>query len=369
MVLLEKLQTMTPDGSTSNGTRNRRTLGVLAIVAGALSLLLVLPYLSYVLTAVLLAYLLAPFQRRLAPALGRSGAAGTLVLLSVVTVLVPIVLLFAVAIRQGIALVNAFVEGEFGVTALETRLRDAGIAIEPGSIDPDAIGNALAEAVDGSSAVGLRGVTGEAVQFVGGLVELFVGGTILVFVLFSLLKDGDRFVEWMRALVPLDDHVVDELFDRVDRIMWASIVGNGVVAAVQAVLTAIALYIVDSPGVVLLGLLTFVLALLPIAGAFFVWGPVAVYLVATGRPVAGAALFVYGTIVVGLSDNYLRPITVGRGSNLDVGTVVLGIFGGIAALGFVGLFVGPVILGAFKVLLELYVRDGIGSSPSESAAG
>lgn len=125
----------------------------------------------------------------------------------------------------------------------------------------------------------------------------------------------------------------------------------------------VGLAVLGIPAVVLLTVLTFVLTLLPLVGAFGVWLPVSIYLVAIGRPVAAAALAVYGLFVT-VSDTYLRPALIGRTSAINSAIIVVGIFGGLITFGAVGLFVGPVVLGGAKVVLDIFARertDGTGT--------
>ncbi|WEL27495.1 Putative PurR-regulated permease PerM (plasmid) [Haloferax volcanii] len=138
--------------------------------------------------------------------------------------------------------------------------------------------------------------------------------------------------------------------------MWASVVGNVAVAGIQAVLLGIGLALVGMPGVVFLTVATFILTLLPLIGAFGVWVPVSAYLLLVGRPVAASAILVYGSII-SVSDIYLRPVIIGRSGAINAATIVVGIFGGLVVFGAIGLFIGPVILGGAKIILDLFARE------------
>jgi predicted PurR-regulated permease PerM len=100
--------------------------------------------------------------------------------------------------------------------------------------------------------------------------------------------------------------------------------------------------------------------LLPVIGASVVWLPASVYLLLVERPVAAGVLFVVGAVVISGSDNLIRPLVVQRNAQLNTGLVVVGLFGGLAVFGFLGLFVGPVVVGLAKYLVELLAdRHGI----------
>lgn len=325
----------------------RRTLQVLAVVVGVLAVLVVLPYLTYVLAAVVLAYVLFPLQRTLAPRLGRSVAALVGLVVATIAILAPITILVSVAVEQALELADALAAGDVDVDAFEDRLAEYGI-----EIDVEELYWALEEPIE----AGVRGLAADALGIVGGLPGVLIGVLVLLFVLYSLLRDGDRLLEWATSVTPLREEVQAELIDRLDRLMYASVVANVAVAAVQAILTVIGLAIVGIPGLAFFGILTFLFALLPLVGAFAVWAPIAIYLAVVDQLLAGAFLLVYGSLV-SLSDNFLRPITVGRGADLDAATVIVGIFGGVAIFGILGIFFGPVVLGASKTILEVYARE------------
>ena len=345
-----------PNGVEDDASgRDRRWLGIIAVGVGLLSLLIVLPYLQYVLAAVVLAYVFYPLRRRLAPRYGRTWTAITLLVVSVLAVLVPLALLISVAIQQAAQLADAIAAGELGVAEFEERLAEFGI--ETDLLD-------LYEQLQEPIEIAARGLADQAAGIVGGLPDFFIGLTVLLFVLYSLLRDGDRAVSWVETVLPVRPEVSTELFTRVERLMYVAIIANVAVAGVQALLTTIGLALVGMPSLVFFFILTFVLSLLPLIGAFMVWAPVSIYLVVIGEPIAGGLLFVYGSIFVSMSDNALRPIAVGRGAKMSVATVIIGIFGGVAVLGLMGLFFGPVVLGMFKSVVELYAREAERERPS-----
>jgi len=332
----------------------------LALVSGLLALFVLLPYLQYVLFGVVLAYILQPVQRRLENYIGPTVAAITVVAATLIVVLLPLIYVATIAVQQSLRLVRSIRQGEIDVETIEGALETNGYAV-------DLV--ALYESNQDRIATGIRQVTTGAIDLAGSLPGIFIGITITLFVLFALLRDGDRFVAWLEWVLPIDDAVLAELRTGLDRLMWASVVGNVAVAAIQAVMLGVGLAIAGVPAVVFLTVATFVLTLLPLVGAFGIWIPVAAYLVAIGRPTASAAIVVYGLIVT-FSDSYLRPALIGRTGAFNSAIIVVGIFGGLVVFGAVGLFVGPVVLGGAKLVLDSFARVRTGTSiagaPSET---
>ena len=344
---------------------DRRFLLLLIGLAAVLTFLVLLPYLQYVLAAVLFVYVLRPLQRRLAPRVGPRISAGALISIATVAILLPFAVLLGVAAGQAASLLRAIRDGSLGVGVVERFLRTTvGISVDLGAliegIDLPALLRSLGNG--GSSSV-----VGNLVSLLGGFTDLLIGVTIMLFVLYYSLTDGARFVAWLKRVTPLPADVQDELAAELDQMLFAVLVGNVLVGVVQGVLTGIGFLVVGISNVVFWTVMTTILALLPLIGASIVWVPASIYLLATGRPVAGAGLFIYGAAVVSISDNYLRPLFVDREARLNAAVVVVGIFGGIAFLGVMGLFFGPVILGVAKTLVEVYNRGyvdaGFGDHP------
>ncbi|WP_224269206.1 AI-2E family transporter [Haloprofundus salinisoli] len=340
---------MTEEGDRPRWFSDRAGLSILAAVSGILAALLVLTQLQYILLAIVLAYVLTPAQRRLERHLRSVTAALSLILLSVFAIFIPVAYILLVAIQQGLGLLTAIQDGELSLDTIQDRIGTSGYVI-----DFDLLYTTYQEPI----ATGLERLATGAITVIGGLPGVLIGLTVTVFVLFALLRNGEQLVAWLRSVVPVSDRVQRELLDELDTLMWASVIGNVAVAVVQAVLLGIGLVLVGMPGVVFLTVATFILTLLPLVGAFGVWLPVSIYLLTIGRPISAVLLFVYGSLV-SASDLYVRPAIINRSGALNVATIVVGIFGGIILFGAMGLFVGPVVLGGTKVVLDLFAQERV----------
>ena len=322
-------------------------LSILAVVSALLALALVSTYLSYVLFAIVLAYVLTPVQRRLEEHVRSMTAAILLIVASILVVFIPLAYVLAIAIQQGVTLLTPLQEGEISPDGIQGRLESIGYVVDF---------ELLYETYQEPITDGVQSLALGTLSAVSGLPDVLIGFTVTAFVLFALLRDGDRLLAWLRSVVPIRDGVQRDLLEQLDNLLWASVVGNVAVAAIQAGLIGIGLVVAGIPGVVFLIVATFVLALLPLVGAFGVWVPVSTYLFVIGRPVAGGAFLVYGS-VVSASDMYLRPALIGRSGTINVAIIVVGIFGGVVLFGAIGLFIGPVVLGGAKIVLDLSARE------------
>lgn len=344
---------MTKQAAETRWPSDRVGLSILAVVSGVFAVLIALTQLPYILLAIVLAYVLTPAQQRLEEHLSAGWAALTLTSLSVLLLFVLVAYIITIAIQQGLTLLTALKAGELSPGVIQDRIAAIGYVV-----DLDLLYGTYQEPI----AMGFDRLASGTMTAIGGLPGVFIGLTVTTFVLFVLLRDGEQFVTWLRAVVPVSENVQEELLAELDALMWASVVGNVAVAGIQAVLLGAGLVLVGMPGAVFLTLATFVLCLLPLVGAFGVWVPVSIYLLGIGRPVPAGIIFVLG-LVVSASDSYLRPAIINRSGALNVAVITVGIFGGIILFGVVGLFIGPVVLGGTKVVLDQFAKERAASRP------
>jgi len=324
-----------------------RGLQALALASVVISVLLIFTYLRYVLLGVVLAYVLTPVHKRLTEYIRADVAAVSLIAGTVVIGFIPLVYVLAVAVQQGLGLLGAFRRGELAQLIGVEAITLFGYSIDVGQ---------LYATYQEPIATGVQRAASWGVGLVRGLPSLIVGFSVTAFIAYALLHDGDRLLAWAAAVVPIDTAVTHELLAELDDLMWASVVGNVTIAAIQALALGIGLLLAGLPGVTFLTVAAFLLTLLPLVGSFGVWIPASLYLIAQNRPTAAAIIFVFG-VVVSVSDVYLRPAVINRAGAINVAIIAMGIFGGIVLFGGVGLFIGPVVLGGTKVVLDLYTRE------------
>jgi len=315
---------------------------LLIAVVTVLTLALVWPFIQYVLIALLLAYILTPLHKRLKPKIGPTLSSLTLVIGSVFAIVVPFVIMIGLIAEDAMGFVAGLDDTEINVGEIEATIEaQTGMEVD-----------LIATARDGVESI-MQALLGGAPDIVSAVTTALIGIGLAGFLLFFLLKDGEKLMAWTRDIVPLPDEVQDDLYAGLDRITWAVLVGHVAVAVIQGVLAGLGLFATGVPNVVFWTFVMVILALIPLIGSFAVWAPASVWLFLSGSPVAAAALFIYGAIVVGLSDEFLRPLIVGR-VDISPSLIIVGVIGGLYLLGFMGLFFGPVIVGAFKVILETY---------------
>lgn len=294
------------------------------------------------LLAVLLAYVLYPLQERLEPRIGASLSSLSVVIGATLAIIVPFVVMIGLIATDVARFAQGLQDGGSGVDRLETAISErTGQEVN------------VAETATSGARTAAEGLLGGAPDIFSGIVHALIGIGLAAFLLFFLLKDGDRLFAWVREIVPLPREVQETLFSELDRLTWAVLVGHVAVAVVQGVLAGLGLLATGVPNAVFWTFVMILLSLIPLIGSFVVWAPAAAWLATTGSTVAAVALVVYGAVVVGTSDEFLRPLIVGR-ADVNPSLIIVGVIGGMYFMGFMGLFFGPVVVGAFKVVLETF---------------
>jgi len=184
--------------------------------------------------------------------------------------------------------------------------------------------------------------------------EVVVGFFITMYLAFFLLRDGRTLAHTLRDAIPLKEDDKRQLFGKFITVIRATVKGNLVVAATQGALGGLAFWVLGIRGALLWAVLMAFLSLLPAVGAGIVWLPVAVYLLATGAVWQGLGLIAYGVLVIGLIDNVLRPILVGKDTRLPDYVVLISTVGGMAIFGINGFVIGPVIAAMFIAVWGIF---------------
>ena len=186
----------------------------------------------------------------------------------------------------------------------------------------------------------------------GGILEL----TLSLFLVFFFYRDGDRLAVFVRNLVcrimrSRTDHYIELVADTVRRVV------NGVIgtAMAQAMVAFIGFSIAGVPGAFLLSIFTFALSIIPM-GPPLVWAPATVWLFYQESYGMGVFLLIWGFVIISSVDNFLKPYLISRGGTLPLIVVLMGVFGGIIAFGFMGVFLGPVLLAVAYSLVNDWIN-------------
>lgn len=180
---------------------------------------------------------------------------------------------------------------------------------------------------------------------------------IALVALFFFLRDSEALADFIRDLLPFDDKRKEQLIRQTNSLVFAGTMTTLAVAAVQGVAGGIAFAVLGLNAPVLWGFVMAICALIPLAGTALIWAPAAIYLMATGSVGKGIALLVIGILIIGGVDNIMRPAMLSGKSTMNGLIAMLSIMGGLAAFGFIGIVMGPVIAAAVITLLRLAATE------------
>ncbi len=195
-----------------------------------------------------------------------------------------------------------------------------------------------------------------AINFGSASLDFLVSVTVMLYLLYFLFRDGRTLSARIRRAIPLSERYKRPLFDKFITVIRATVKGNVLVAMAQGALGGLAFWFLDVPGPLLWGVVMAFLSLLPAVGAAIIWGPVAIYFLITGSIWQGVALLVFGVLVIGLVDNLLRPLLVGKDTKLPDYIVLLSTIGGMALFGLSGFVIGPVVAALFIATWDLFAE-------------
>lgn len=336
----------------------RSFLAALIVVSLAFIWLLT-PFIAAIFWAALIAILFWPLRRRLDLRLpGWPNLTSVLALTAcVLVVIVPLAFILASLVQQAAVFYQKVDSGQINLAHYIEQVKNAfpmlQSLLERFHVDLDSLKQgAAAAAVKGS-----RYLATQAFSIGQNTFQIGVGFVLMLYLAFFFLRDGESLVQLMIRALPLGDDRERLLFAKFAEVSRATIKGNLLVAIVQGTLGGLIFWILGIQGALFWGVVMTVMSLLPAVGAAIIWAPVAVWLLASGEIWRGAVLAVFGITVVGLVDNALRPLLVGRDTKLPDYLVLLSTLGGLGLFGLSGFVVGPLIAALFMAFWDIFIRE------------
>ena len=208
----------------------------------------------------------------------------------------------------------------------------------------------------------------QAGSILGAFLVVLFDVVIVIFALFFMLRDGPAIGVAIRQLMPLEPAHRERLAREVNDLIHASVVSSMIVASVQGFLGGLLFLILGIEGSLFWGVVMSVLSLFPLIGSWLVWAPAAGWLLINGHVIKGVILIVGGVVMVGGVDNVLRPILLGERSQMSMLLLLVALLGGVAAFGFIGIILGPVVMAVGLSVFRAYALEQANGSPAEPSA-
>lgn len=353
-----------------NTMQNSFFLGLLGVVT-VVFLAMLAGFFQAIFWAVTLGILFLPLQRFLEAKLnGRRSLAAVLSVFAIlITVIVPAFFVASAVVGEAGNLYARIQSGEVDPGAAlrwaqQMSPRATEWAAQIGIEVEELRGKVSELATKGSQYVASLALT--AGQNVARFAVLFF---LMLYLLFFVLREGDSLLDHMIRALPLGDERERTLFAKFAEVSRATIKGTLIVGMVQGTLGGILFWALGIEAAVFWGVVMVLLSVLPAVGAGLVWLPAAIVLAANGDWMKAAIMVGVGALVIGMVDNLLRPMLVGRDTKMPDYVILLSTLGGLTTFGISGFVIGPVIAALFIVVWDMFAREHAAMPATESPDG
>ncbi|MGY2339796.1 AI-2E family transporter [Pseudomonas sp. SDO5532_S415] len=337
-----------------------KSLTVLLGVVSIAFVWILLPFYGAVFWAVILGILFAPLQRRLQLKFAWERNITSLLTLSIclVIAILPVIVLSFFLVQEGAAVYKSIESGELDIAGYVAQFKHSLPPYFQHLMDRFGLGGleGMREKIIKSAVAGGQVLASQAFSFGQGTFEFIISFFIMLYLLFFFLRDGAELARQVRAAVPLEEQQKRRLQLKFNRVVRATVKGNLLVAITQGALGGLIFWFLDIPSVLLWAVLMAFLSLLPAVGAGIVWAPVAAFFLFTGAIWQGVVLGLFGVFVIGLVDNVLRPILVGKDTKMPDYLILISTLGGLAVFGLNGFVIGPLIAALFMSSWDIFLE-------------
>jgi len=339
---------MFDDNSSPRQRFSSMMLAAMIGLAAVVCALILSPFLPAIVWSFTLAILFTPLDARMRKLIPRQGlAAGATVAIVAVIAVVPAISVVGALLNEAASsapLLEPLLDAERWTRAIDNHLP---------------LAPAIHSVIERLNIPNLlQSATGWIASWSGSFVQGSVSGVITLlltfYFLFYALRDREMGIAAVAGLLPLTAAEYVRLTDRITNTIFASVYGTAVVAVLQGVLGGAMFWWLDLPAPLFWGVLMGLLGIVPFLGAFVIWAPAAIFLAFNGDLQSAILLTLWGTLVVGLVDNVLYPILVGKRLMLHTVPSFIAVVGGLLLFGTSGIVLGPIIVAGAQTLLEIW---------------
>ncbi len=322
--------------------------GLMAILA----LIIMQPFLTYIVLAGILTYSLFPIYHFIVSRTGRPQLSSALsILIALLIMILPAVFLVSELVRQ--------VSGAYSSFQLENipRVGDYLSGLTGNRVDFTGMLDTAVEDIRGS-------IVGLAPDILGSVTQLVLGLFIMFFVMFYGFREGQAFLHRIKQLMPLDPVLKESLFYELRTVTQAVLYGQVMTALIQGTLGGLGLLVFGVTNWLFWGAIMTITAFIPVLGTPLIWVPAAVGLLMNGETARGVGLLIFGATIVMNIDNFIRPRLVSGRTQIHPVLVLIGVLGGLKIFGFIGMLVGPLVLALMVALIKFYEEANLRRSQS-----
>jgi predicted PurR-regulated permease PerM len=308
------------------------------------------PFASVIAWSAVLAIICYPVHEWLVRKTGRVALSAFITsVLTVLAFVIPLLAIGGIAVKECVALGHSF-EDAFLTQAQPLTRAATALAWITGRVGLDQATIAAWIQQHISEWAGSAGHY--TVSIAAGLLDTVVSSVFVIFAMFLLLRDGRALVGAIPDLLPFERERSETLLRRIKDVVQASVYGVVVIAIMQGALCGAMFWVLGIPSAALWGMVTVFASVLPVVGAFAVWGPGTLYLAMTGHWPQAILLAIWGTFVVSGVDNVVRPRLVAGRVGLSELAMFFALLGGLSVFGALGVVLGPVAFATVAAILD-----------------
>jgi predicted PurR-regulated permease PerM len=318
------------------------------------------PFYGAILWGVVIAITFIPLYRRLLLKMPRrQNFAAFMTLIAIIAlVIIPLVLISISLAEEVIGLYARVRSNEFDFVQIFAQAQKSLPPWATGLLDRFDMANSddIAKRVTEGVSTVARFLAQSVVGFSQSAFAFMAALGVMLYLTFFLLRDGDKLAQRIGSRIPLDLDIKIALTQKFATVIRATIKGSLIVAIVQGLLGGIIFWILGVEAAILGGVAMAFFSLIPAVGTGLVWVPVAIYLLVTGAIWQGVVLIGCGVFVIGMVDNVLRPILVGKETRMPDYIILISTLGGISIFGINGFILGPAIAALFMAAWDIFGR-------------
>jgi predicted PurR-regulated permease PerM len=317
-------------------------VATLLIILTIITFLIIKPYITAILTSIILAYIFYPLHKRLYQKIKfKSLSAILIIILATLIFLIPFIFISQTLTQE---VYNLYKSGQ--IPAILETVQSA-IGENP----------TLSIYIDDAIRKATSYLTSYLSDFILSLPSRILDLFIIIFVMFFLLKDYEKIKENFQKVKIIKNHYKEKFISQFRAVTNSIIYGWFIVALVQGFLGGLAFFIFGISNPVFWGIAMAILSLLPYVGATIVWLPGGLWLIYTDSTTKGILLLLYGTLIIATSDNLIRAYIIGKKTRMHTAIIFLGIIGGLKFIGLIGIVIGPLVLSWFLLAIKIYIDE------------
>ncbi len=326
-------------------TLNRIVSYVLIGALFVLAFLILRPILVSVITGFLAGYIFYPLYKRLYKATKRKNLSAFLIcLLGVLIIIIPLIIFVPLIIRQVF---------EIYLSLQQINISDFLLENFP-SVFSTELANQFSSSLNSFIGNLVNSLLNTFARTLVNLPIIMLHIILILFTFYFVLRDMENLKQYVKSLMPFSAKTGNEFFLRSKEITNSVIYGQILIGILQGITTGIGLFLFRAPTALTLTFIATIVGIIPIIGPSLVWFPAAIYMLISGRAFAGVGLLIYGVIVVSWVDALIRPNLVAWKTKVNSALVLIGMVGGFLVFGFLGFFIGPLVISYLLLILEMY---------------